>query len=111
MLEELKQKVFQANLDLVKHHLVIFTWGNVSGIDREKGLVVIKPSGVEYDVMKASDMVVPIWCSTKLSQSWEVLYTPTPPMPPHGHRQARTSLISVLPMPTISMMPSLAQMI
>ena len=58
MLEELKQKVFQANLDLVKHHLVIFTWGNVSGIDREKGLVVIKPSGVEYDVMKASDMVV-----------------------------------------------------
>ena len=58
MLEELKEKVFKANLDLVKHNLVIFTWGNVSGIDREKGLVVIKPSGVEYDVMKASDMVV-----------------------------------------------------
>ena len=58
MLEELKQKVFKANLDLVKQGLVIFTWGNVSGIDREKGLVVIKPSGVEYDVMKASDMVV-----------------------------------------------------
>ena len=58
MLEELKQKVFKANLDLVKHNLVIFTWGNVSGIDREKGLVVIKPSGVEYDVMKAEDMVV-----------------------------------------------------
>ena len=58
MLEELKQKVFKANLDLVKHNLVIFTWGNVSAIDREKGLVVIKPSGVEYDVMKASDMVV-----------------------------------------------------
>lgn len=58
MLEELKQKVFQANLDLVKHGLVIFTWGNVSGIDREKGLVVIKPSGVSYDTMKASDMVV-----------------------------------------------------
>ena len=58
MLEELKKKVFRANLDLVKHGLVIFTWGNVSGIDREKGLVVIKPSGVSYDTMKASDMVV-----------------------------------------------------
>lgn len=58
MLEELKEKVFKANMDLVKHNLVIFTWGNVSGIDREKGLVVIKPSGVSYDVMKASDMVV-----------------------------------------------------
>ena len=58
MLEELKEKVFQANLDLVKHNLVIFTWGTVSAIDREKGLVVIKPSGVSYDTMKASDMVV-----------------------------------------------------
>jgi len=58
MLEQLKQEVFQANLDLVKHGLVIFTWGNVSGIDREKGLFVIKPSGVDYSVMKASDMVV-----------------------------------------------------
>ena len=58
MLEELKQKVFKANLDLVKQGLVIFTWGNVSGIDREKGLVVIKPSGVSYDEMKADDMVV-----------------------------------------------------
>ncbi len=58
MLEELKQKVFKANLDLVKQGLVIFTWGNVSGIDRENGLMVIKPSGVSYDEMKASDMVV-----------------------------------------------------
>lgn len=58
MLEELKEKVFRANLDLVKHGLVIFTWGNVSGIDRKSGLVVIKPSGVSYDEMKASDMVV-----------------------------------------------------
>ena len=58
MLEELKETVFRANLDLVKHNLVIFTWGNVSGIDREKGLVVIKPSGVDYDVMKVEDMVV-----------------------------------------------------
>ena len=58
MLEELKEKVLKANLDLVKHGLVIFTWGNVSGIDREKGLVVIKPSGVSYDDMKAEGMVV-----------------------------------------------------
>lgn len=58
MLEELKEKVFKANLDLVKHHLVLFTWGNVSAINREKGLVVIKPSGVSYETMKASDMVV-----------------------------------------------------
>lgn len=58
MLKTLKEKVFKANLDLVKQGLVIFTWGNVSGIDREKGLVVIKPSGVSYDEMKVSDMVV-----------------------------------------------------
>ncbi len=58
MLEELKEKVYQANLDLVKHNLVIFTWGNVSAVDREKGLMVIKPSGVSYDKMKADDMVV-----------------------------------------------------
>ena len=58
MLEELKEQVFRANLDLVRHGLVIFTWGNVSAIDRASGLVVIKPSGVDYDRMKASDMVV-----------------------------------------------------
>ncbi len=58
MLEQLKEQVCKANLDLVKHGLVIFTWGNVSAIDREKGLVVIKPSGVDYDDMKPSDMVV-----------------------------------------------------
>ena len=58
MLEKLKEQVFQANLLLPKHRLITFTWGNVSGIDREQGLVVIKPSGVSYDVMKADDMVV-----------------------------------------------------
>ena len=58
MLEELKAKVCKANLDLVGHGLVIFTWGNVSAIDRASGLVVIKPSGVSYDNMKPSDMVV-----------------------------------------------------
>lgn len=58
MLEELKQKVFAANMALVDHGLVIFTWGNVSGIDRERGLMVIKPSGVSYDAMRPEDMVV-----------------------------------------------------
>ncbi|EAR09211.1 L-ribulose-5-phosphate 4-epimerase [Reinekea blandensis] len=57
-LTELKEQVFRANLDLVKHGLVTFTWGNVSGIDRETGLWAIKPSGVPYDTMKAEDMVV-----------------------------------------------------
>ena len=58
MLEELKELVCRANLELPKYGLVTFTWGNVSGVDRGKGLMVIKPSGVEYDSMKAEDMVV-----------------------------------------------------
>ena len=58
MLESLKEKVWKANMELPKYGLVTFTWGNVSGIDREKGLVVIKPSGVEYDGMSVEDMVV-----------------------------------------------------
>ena len=122
MLEELKEKVFKANLDLVKQNLVIFTWGNVSGIDREHGLVVIKPSGVDYDVMKASDMVV-VDLNTgevvdgDLNPSSDtpthlVLYkafpniqgvvTPTLPMPQPSHRLAVTSPTSEPLMPTIS---------
>ena len=58
MLEGLKKAVCAANLDLVRHGLVTFTWGNVSGIDRESGLVVIKPSGVDYEGMTPEDMVV-----------------------------------------------------
>ena len=58
MLEELKQKVYEANMLLPKYELITFTWGNVSGIDRESGLFVIKPSGVEYDELKPEDMVV-----------------------------------------------------
>lgn len=58
MLESLKEIVYRANLDLVRHGLVIFTWGNVSAIDRETSLVVIKPSGVSYEAMKPEDMVV-----------------------------------------------------
>jgi L-ribulose-5-phosphate 4-epimerase len=58
MLEQLKERVFKANLDIVKHSLVIHTWGNVSGRDKESGMVVIKPSGVTYEKMNPADMVV-----------------------------------------------------
>ena len=58
MLEELKKEVYEANMMLPKHGLVTFTWGNVSGIDREKGLFVIKPSGVDYDKLSPEAMVV-----------------------------------------------------
>lgn len=58
MLEELKKQVYEANMLLPKHHLITFTWGNVSGIDREKGIFAIKPSGVEYDELKPEDMVL-----------------------------------------------------
>lgn len=58
MLEDLKKKVFDANMALPRHGLVTFTWGNASAVDRERGLVVIKPSGIEYEAMTAADMVV-----------------------------------------------------
>ena len=58
MLESLKKQVYEANMQLPQHGLVVFTWGNVSAVDREKGLVVIKPSGVDYAEMKPEDMVV-----------------------------------------------------
>ena len=58
MLEQLKKDVYEANMELVEKGLVIYTWGNVSGIDRETGLVVIKPSGVDYDTLKPEDMTV-----------------------------------------------------
>ena len=58
MLDQLKEQVFRSNLMLPKHNLVIFSFGNVSGIDRAQGLVVIKPSGVSYETMKVEDMVV-----------------------------------------------------
>ncbi len=58
MLEALKQQVYEANMELPKKGLVVYTWGNVSGIDRESGLIVIKPSGVEYEEMQVEDMVV-----------------------------------------------------
>lgn len=58
MLEELKKEVYEANMELPKYGLVTFTWGNVSGIDRESGLFVIKPSGVDYEKLRPEDMVV-----------------------------------------------------
>lgn len=58
MLEDLKQEVYEANLELVRRNLVTYTWGNASGFNGEKGLMVIKPSGVDYEVMQAKDMVL-----------------------------------------------------
>lgn len=79
MLSELKEKVLKANLELKEKGLVTFTWGNVSGIDREKGLVVIKPSGVEYSVMTAEDMVVVDLSGNKV----EGKYKPSSDTPTH----------------------------
>ena len=80
MLEQLKEKVFRANMELVRKGLVIFTWGNVSGIDREAGLVVIKPSGVEYDTMSAEDMTVVELASGKVVEG---RYKPSSDTPTH----------------------------
>lgn len=71
MLEKLKEEVLRANLLLPKYGLVTFTWGNVSGIDRESGLVVIKPSGVPYDGMTTEDMVVVDLDGTRVEGKWK----------------------------------------
>ncbi|MCR5136337.1 MAG: class II aldolase/adducin family protein, partial [Oscillospiraceae bacterium] len=70
-MEELKQQVCEANLLLPKYGLVTFTWGNVSGIDRESGLFVIKPSGVDYDGMRPEDMVVVDLCGKVVEGKWK----------------------------------------
>ncbi len=80
MLEELKEAVWKANLQLPKLGLVTFTWGNVSGIDRERGLVVIKPSGVEYDAMAPDDMVV---VSLETGERVEGRWKPSSDTPTH----------------------------
>ena len=80
MLEELKKAVWKANLQLPKLGLVTFTWGNVSGIDRERGLVVIKPSGVEYDIMTPEDMVV---VSLETGERVEGRWKPSSDTPTH----------------------------
>ena len=79
MLEKLKERVYKANIDLVERGLVIHTWGNVSGIDRETGLVVIKPSGVSYSRMKPGDMVVVTLDGTKV----EGVHKPSTDTPTH----------------------------
>ena len=106
MLEELKKAVYEANMDLPRYGLVTFTWGNVSGIDRESGLFVIKPSGVEYDQLTPEDMVVMDLDGNKIEGSYRPSsdtathlsctgrsrrsaesYILIPPMPPAGPRQ------------------------
>ena len=80
MLDQLKEAVFAANLDLVQKGVVVYTWGNVSGIDREKGLVVIKPSGVDYANMKPEDMVV---VDLKTGETVEGKWKPSSDTPTH----------------------------
>lgn len=80
MLEKLKQEVLEANLMLPGYKLVTFTWGNVSAVDRESKMIVIKPSGVEYDSMKADDMVV---VSLETGEVAEGRYKPSSDTPTH----------------------------
>ena len=80
MLEDLKKQVCESNLELVRREIVIYTWGNVSGIDRDKGLVVIKPSGVDYDGMKPDDMVV---VDLMTGETVEGHYKPSSDTPTH----------------------------
>lgn len=80
MLKKLKQQVLEANLLLPKYGLVTFTWGNVSAVDRERGLVVIKPSGVSYDEMTAEDMVV---VDLKTGETADGKYKPSSDTPTH----------------------------
>jgi L-ribulose-5-phosphate 4-epimerase len=71
MFSDIKKSVFEANLELVKHGLVIFTWGNVSEIDRSKGIFAIKPSGVPYDTMRWEDMVLVDLEGTVVDSKWK----------------------------------------
>ncbi|MDE5860392.1 MAG: L-ribulose-5-phosphate 4-epimerase AraD, partial [Oscillospiraceae bacterium] len=80
MLEKLKQEVLEANLMLPKYGLVTFTWGNVSAVDRENGIMIIKPSGVEYDTMTADDMVA---VDLKTGEDVEGKYKPSSDTPTH----------------------------
>ena len=96
MLEQLKQTVLEANLLLPKHGLVTFTWGNVSGIDRETGLVVIKPSGVEYDYMTAENMVVVDMDGNRVEGQWK----PSSDTPTHLSFYKAFSNVGALSTPT-----------
>ena len=120
MLEQLKKEVYEANMLLPKHGLVTFTWGNVSGIDREKGLFVIKPSGVEYDQLKPEDMVVVDLEGNKVEGNYNpssdtethvVLYNRFPNIggvvhthgPQAGRRREEAFRVTARPMRTTSM--------
>ena len=122
MLEELKKKVYEANMDLPKYQLVTFTWGNVSEIDRKQGLFVIKPSGVAYHMLKPEDMVVvdlegnvvegrynpssdmpTHWRCTKHFRGLAELCTHTVLMLQAGHRLAGQSHVMEPPMQIICM--------
>ena len=108
MLEELKKRVYEANMKLPQYGLVTFTWGNVSEIDRETGCFAIKPSGVPYEDLKPEDMVIMdtirplirrlIWSCIKHFRRSVVLFIPILPMPPAGHRREETFRVTELPM-------------
>ena len=98
MLEDLKRQVLEANLALPKHNLVTLTWGNVSAVDRERGVLVIKPSGVDYNVMTADDMV-------RHSRPLAALCTHARATPPSGRRRVSRFQQPVPPTPTISTAP------
>ena len=121
MLEELKKEVYEANMELPRRGLITYTWGNVSGIDRESGYFVIKPSGVDYDALSPDDMVVmdldgirsradisrpptrrPISNSTKSTRRSVVLYIPIPRRLSRGRRRAETFRFTAQRMQTIS---------
>ena len=118
MLEDLKRQVLEANLALPKHNLVTLTWGNVSAVDRERGVFVIKPSGVDYSVMTADDMVVvsietgEVVEGTKKPSSdtptHRLLYQAFPSIgatPPSGRRRVSRFQQPAPPTPTISTAP------
>ena len=119
MLEELKKRVYEANMLLPKYGLVTFTWGNVSEIDRESGLFVIKPSGVDYDLLTPDDMVVMDLNGNKVEGRYRpssdtpthlelykafsaALFTPIPPMRQAGHRREEAFRATEQPMQTTS---------
>ena len=114
-MDTLKEKVLAANLSLPLHQLVTFTWGNVSGIEREKGVMVIKPSGVEYSQMGIAEVVkllmdtgnplqtqILIWRYTVLSRILEVSFIPIPDTPQYGLRPEKISRPLGQPMQIIS---------
>lgn len=121
MLEELKKQVYEANMELPRRGLITYTWGNVSGIDRESGYFVIKPSGVDYDALSPDDMVVMDLDGNKIEGRYKpssdtathielykstrrsvVLYIPIPRRLSRGRRRAETFRFTAQRMQTIS---------